>query len=125
MKKRALDTLEEMVKAMERYRGLIEDGAIFLLMAVFTAMKQILVDEGHIDWPKTFSKIFSNLFAGIGLYSFLLAYKPWYGEYPQKVGIIMIVTYTGSRLIDIIVDKFFVWLRNTDFKEIVRKIMNL
>jgi len=114
-----------MVKVMDRYRGLVEDGAIFLLMAVFTAMKQILVDDGEIDWTKTFSKIFTNIIAGVGFYSFLLAYKPWYGEYPQKVGIIMVVTYTGSKLIDIVVDKFFVWLRKTDFKEIIRKLMNL
>jgi hypothetical protein len=114
-----------MVKVMERYRGLIEDGAIFLLMAVFTAMKQLLVDDSEIDWPRTFSKIFTNLIAGVGFYSFLLAYKPWYCEYPQKVGIIMLVTYGGSRLIDIGIDKFFKWIRNTDFKDIIRKILDL
>jgi hypothetical protein len=112
-------------RAMERYRGLIEDGAIFLLMAVFTAMKQLLSDEGEINWRKTFAKIFTNLIAGVGLYSFLLSYKPWYGEYPQKIGVIMFVVYAGSRVIDIFVDKVFKWFKGIDMKEFIRKLFNL
>lgn len=99
---------------MERYRGLIEDGAIFLLMAVFTVMKQILVDEGQINWGKTFAKIFVNIIAGVGFYTFALSYKPWYGEYPQKIGVIMIVTYAGSKLIEIVVDKIYNFVRKKD-----------
>lgn len=110
---------------MEKYRGIFEDGAIFLLMSLFTALKQILADEGEIDWPRTFAKVFTNLIAGVGIYSFLLSYKPWYGEYPHKVGIIMIVVYAGSRVIDVVVDKFFTWLTKTDFKEILRKLFGL
>jgi hypothetical protein len=114
-----------MVKVMERYRGLIEDGAIFLLMAVFTAMKQILVDDGEIDWGRTITKIFVNLIAGVGVYSFLLSYQDWYGQYPQKVGIIMLVVYGGSRMIDLFVDALFKWLKNIDLKEVLKKLLNL
>ena len=114
-----------MVKAMERYRGLIEDGAIFALMAIFTAMKQILADEGEVDWGRTIAKIFVNLVAGVGLYTFVISYKPWASEFPQKVGVIMIVVYVGSRLIDLFVDKLFIWVKNLDIKDIIRKLMNL
>ena len=110
---------------MERYRGLVEDGFIFLLMAVFTAMKQLLAGEGEIDWRRTFAKIFVNMIAGVGIYSFLLSYKPWYGEYPQKVGVIMFVVYAGSRFIDLIVDKLFDWIKKTDFKELLRVLFNM
>lgn len=110
---------------MEKYRGLFEEAFIFLLMSVFTAMKQLINREGEIDWTSTFAKVFTNLVAGVGIYSFLLSYKDWYGQYPQKVGVIMFVVYSGSRIIDLFVDKFLDWLRNTDFKDIIRKIFNL
>ena len=112
-------------KAMERYKGLLEDGAIFLLMAIFTAMKQMLSGDGEINWGKTFAKVISNLIAGIGIYSFLLSYKPWFHEYPQKVGVIMFVVYAGSRFIDLVVDKLFDWFKTTDFKEIIRILFKL
>lgn len=106
---------------MERYQGIIEDIAIFVLMAVFSVIKQVVADDGEIPWKKVFTKIFSNFVAGAGFYSFLLAYKPWYGEYPQKVGVIMIVVYAGSRLIDVVVDAIY----KMDFKEIIKRWMNL
>jgi len=110
---------------MERYRGLIEDGAIFLLMSIFTALKQLLADDGEINWGKTFAKIITNLLAGVGIYSFLLSYKPWFHEYPQKIGVIMFVVYIGSRLIDLVVDKSFDWLKGVDFKAILRILLGM
>lgn len=110
-----------MVRVMEKYKELIEDGIILAIMSVFTVLKQMLNDEGRINWCKTLTKVFTNLVAGWGFYSFLLAYKPWYGEYPQKVGVIMITVYGGSRLIDVVVDTLY----NFDFKEIIRKWLNL
>jgi len=110
---------------MERYRALAEDGVIFLVMAVFSVIKQILMDEEVIDWRKLFAKLFVQVVAGVGFYSFLLSYKPWYGEYPQKVGIIMIVTYMGSRLIDLVVDKTFKWIRKVDLKVLIKKLLEL
>ena len=99
---------------MERYRGLIEDGAIFLLMAVFTVMKQLLVEEGEINWGKTFAKIFVNIVAGVGFYTFVISYDSWFSDYPQKVGTIMVVTYAGSKLIEIVVDKIYDFARKKD-----------
>ena len=110
---------------MERYRGLIEDGAIFLLMAVFTVMKQLLVEEGEINWSKSIAKVFVNFVAGVGFYTLLLSYQDWFGQYPQKVGVVMIVTYVGSKTIDIFVDKFYDWFKKFDFKDLIRRLMNL
>ena len=106
---------------MERYRGLLEDGVILLIMSVFTVLKQMINEEGSIHWGKTFAKVFVNLVAGWGFYSFLMAYKPWYGEYPQKVGVIMIMVYAGSKLIDLVVDAIYKF----NFKEIIRRWMGM
>jgi hypothetical protein len=108
-------------KAMEKYRGLIEDGVILGIMAVFTVLKQILAEEGQINWGKTLAKTFTNFVAGWGFYSFLQAYKPWYGEYPQKVGVIMVTVYGGSKLIDLVVEGIY----KLDFKEIIKRWLNL
>ena len=112
-------------RAMERYRGLIETGAIFLVGAVMSAMKQLLADEGEIDWRKTFARVLSNILAGVGIYSFLLSYRPWFNEYPQKIGVIMFLVYVGSRLIDVLVDKLFDWIKYTNFKEILRILFGI
>lgn len=110
-----------MAKAMERYKVLVEEGAIFLLMSVFTVLKQLVSEEGSINWGKSFAKVFINLISGWSLYSFLLAYKPWYGEYPQKIGVIMFVVYGGTKLIDLTIDAVY----KLNFKEIVKRWMGL
>ena len=108
-------------KAMERYRGLMEDGVILLVMSVFTVLKQLLGEEGAIHWGKTTAKVITNFIAGWGLYSFLQAYKPWYSEYPQKVGVIMFVVYGGSKLLDIMVDSVY----RLNWREILRRWLGL
>jgi hypothetical protein len=65
----------------------------------------LLAEEGKVDWLRIIFKTVSNLIAGIALYSFLVSYKPWYGEYPQKTGIIIVLVYAGSRGIDLIADR--------------------
>jgi hypothetical protein len=106
---------------MERYRNLLEDGVIIGIMAVFTVLKQMINEDGEIHWGRTIAKVFTNFVAGWGFYSFLMAYKPWYSEYPQKVGIIMITVYGGSKLIDVIVDAVY----KLDFKEIIKRWLGL
>ena len=106
---------------MERYRGFVEEGMIFMIMSIFTVLKQMLREGDDVDWKKSLIKVFTNLVAGWGFYSFLLAYKPWYGEYPQKIGVIMVMVYAGSKLIDIVVDAVYKF----DFKEIIKRWMGL
>lgn len=110
---------------MDRYRGLVEDGVIFLLMAVFTAIKQLLLEKGLINWAKTISKVFTNLIAGVGFYTFIISYEPWASKFPQKIGVIMMVVYAGSRLIDLVVDKLFEWFKTTDFKLIIKILFGI
>lgn len=107
--------------AMEKYRALFEEGIILVIMALFTLLKEMINQTGPIHWAKSAAKFFTNLVAGWGFYSFLLAYKPWYGEYPQKVGVIMVVVYGGSRIIDLVVDAIY----KLNFKEIIRRWMGL
>lgn len=110
---------------MDRLREFTEDSVIFLIMAIFSVMRNLIASDEPINWTKSIAKVFSNLVAGVGFYSFLLSYRPWYGEYPQKIGIIMVVTYTGSKLVDLLVDKLFIWLKGIDFKSIIRKLFDL
>lgn len=110
---------------MEEFTTLAEDGALFLIMSVFAVMKQMIAADEKIKWRLTFSKVFINLVAGIGFYSFLLSHRDWYANWPQKIGVIMLSVYVGSRLIDIIVDKFFKWIMDFDFKELLRRLFDL
>ena len=110
---------------MERFKGLADTTFWFLLMGLLTIIKQGMKEEGKWDWRRALSKFFVNVIAGVGFYSFLLSYKPWYGEYPQKVGVIMVVVYAGSSLIDIVTDKLIDAFRNGWVKEIVKKLFNL
>lgn len=110
---------------MERWRALAEDGVLFLIMSIFAVMKQMIGTGGRILWGQALTKLFTNLVAGVGFYSFLLSYKEWYGEYPQKVGVIMFVVYTGSRVIDTLVDRMFMWLKKINFKELIKKLLEL
>ena len=107
------------VKAMERFKPIIEagDAVILLIMAVFTFLKQSIAGTGKIDFRKAAIKVFTNFVAGWGFYSFALAYDPWMGDPPQKIGVIMIVTYAGSHLIDVIVEKLY----KLDWKAFIRK----
>jgi hypothetical protein len=109
-------------RAMERFRAFIEGDAIILaIMALFTFLKQSINEPGPIHWAKAFTKVFTNFVAGWGFFSLVMAYDARLGEYPQKVGVIMITVYAGSRLIDIVVDGLY----RLNFKEIIRRWMGL
>ena len=43
--------------------------------------------------------------AGWGLYSLLVGYKEWFGNYPQKVFVIMSVVYVGFQVLESIKKK--------------------
>ena len=87
---------------------------VFLTGGLFSGMKQLLSEEGKIDWLRLFLRMFSNLIAGVALYSFLISYKPWYGEYPQKTGIIIVLVYAGSRGIDLLADKVMEYIKKLE-----------
>jgi hypothetical protein len=95
---------------MEKWKWLWEEGLIFFAGSVFSAMKTLLGEEGEIDWFRILFKTISNVIAGIALYSFLIAYKPWYSEYPQKTGIIIVLVYAGSRGVDLVAEKVIKWI---------------
>jgi hypothetical protein len=106
-------------KAMERLRPIMEagDALILAIMAIFTFLKQSINEAGKINWTKGFVKIFTNFVAGWGFYYAIIAYWTELSQYPQKVPAIMVATYAGSRLIDIVVDKIY----QLNFKNILRK----
>lgn len=101
-------------RAMEKWKWVFEEGPIFLAGAIFSAMKTILSDEGPIDWLKIIVRTVSNVIGGVALYSFLISYKPWYGEYPQKTGVIIVLVYAGSRGIDLLADKVVTWIKRIE-----------
>jgi hypothetical protein len=95
---------------MEKWKWILEEGVIFLAGTIFSAMKTLLGEEGEIMWLRIFLKAFSNLIAGVALYSFLISYKPCYSEYPQKTGVIIVLVYAGSRGVDLIAEKVLKWV---------------
>ena len=111
---------------MERLRELLKnDGLIFLIMGILAVMKDMVSTDTAINWRKALSKLFIKIVAGVGFYSFLLSYKPWYGEYPQKIGVIMVAVYMGDKIIDIFVEKGFAWLKKFDIKTFIKKMLEL
>ena len=110
---------------MDRFRGLAEDSAIFLVMSIFSVIRTMISSDKPIEWGRSIARMFSNLVAGVGFYSFLLSYKEWYGEYPQKIGVIMFVTYAGSRVVDLFTDKIYTWIKKTDIRQLIKNIIDL
>lgn len=106
---------------MERFRALAEDSLIFLVMAIFSVMREGLKSDKAINWRKTFMRVFTNFVAGVGFYSFLISYKPWFSQYPQKIGTVMVVVYAGSHLIDIVVDKIYEGITLENLKKLINK----
>lgn len=106
---------------MERLKSLVETGAIFTIMAIFAVMKDALSKDGVINWKKSFMKGFVNFVAGVGFYSAIIAYKPNLDNYPQRIFVIMFVTYIGSKLLDIMVDKVYESVTLDNIKKFVNK----
>jgi hypothetical protein len=106
-------------RAMERLRPIMEagDAIILAIMALFTFLKQSINEAGKINWTKGLIKVFTNFVAGWGFYYAIIAYWSELSEYPQKVPAIMIATYAGSRLIDVVVDALY----RINIKEILKK----
>lgn len=107
---------------MERIRSIIETGSIFAIMAVFSVMKEALSKEGAINWKKSFMKGFVNFVAGVSFYSVLISYKPQIDNYPQRIGAIMFVTYIGSKLLDILVDRTYDFFKKENLKSFINKL---
>lgn len=111
---------------MQKYIDNLPDTVFwFLVMGLLTVIKEGIKTAGEWSWRRSSSKFLANVIAGAGFYSFLLSYKPWYGEYPQKIGVIMLVVYVGSSLIDIVTDKIIDGFKNGWAKDVVRKLFNL
>lgn len=105
---------------MDKMKDLIEIIFWFVIMGIFSVLKHGLKKESKWNIWKSLSKFFVNVIAGVGFYSFLLSYNQWHGEYPQKIGVIMFVTYIGSRLIDLLVDKTLDGLRAMNIKDFLK-----
>lgn len=110
---------------MERFRGLGETLLLFIVMGIFSIIQSGLRKRSKWNIWKSLGKFFVNVVAGVGFYSFLLSYDGWHGEYPQKIGVIMLATYIGSRLIDLVVDKSFDALKRMDIKEFIKHMLKL
>jgi hypothetical protein len=85
---------------MEDYFAYTETALIFLLMGAFSVIMQINKEEQKVSFPKIFQKFYMNIIAGWGIYSALIGYEEWFGNYPQKVFIIMTVTLLGVKAFD-------------------------
>jgi|SRR5210317_649618 len=109
-------------KAMERIRPILEagDAIILAIMALFTYLKKSIDHTGRIDWTKALVKVFTNFVAGWGFYYALISYWVQLSELPQKVPAIMVATYAGSRMIDVVVD----WLYTINIREAIKRWMN-
>lgn len=110
---------------MDRFQGVGETILWFILMGVFSLLQSGLSKPEKWNVWKALGKFFVNVVAGVGFYSFLLSYKSWFGDYPQKIGVIMLATYIGSRLIDLLVDKSFDALKKMDIKEFIKHMLKL
>ena len=106
-------------------RDLVEVILLFLVMAIFSVAKRGLNREENWNIGKTLTKVFVNFIAGVSLYSVLISYDERFGDYPQKLGVAMFVTYIGSKVIDILVDKTFDNLSWKKIKEYLIKLIEL
>ena len=111
---------------MERLKELLRnEGVIFIFMGIVAVMRDMLSKKDKIYWHQLGLKFLTKVSTGVGLYTFLLSYKPWYGQYPQKIGVIMIAVYIGDKVIDIFMEKMFRWLYKFDIKTLIKKLFDL
>lgn len=111
---------------MERLKELLRnEGLIFIIMGVVAVMRDMLSKKDKIFWCPLLIKFFTKVSTGAGFYAFLLSYKPWYGQYPQKIGVIMIAVYIGDKVIDIFIEKILKWLYKFDIKTLIKKLFDL
>lgn len=106
-------------------RDLIEVVLLFLVMAIFSVAKKGLNETRNWNITKSLIKVFITFIAGVSLYSFLISYDRWFGDYPQKLGVAMLLTYTGDKIIDILIDKMFDNLSWKSIKDYLMKILKL
>jgi len=97
----------------------------FILMGFLAIMKEGMGRKTPWEWKTAFVKFLTNIIAGVGFYSFILSYWPWYGENPQRIWVIMIVVYGGNTFIDIVINKIAMFLKGFDMKELIKKLFNL
>jgi hypothetical protein len=111
---------------MERLRELLRnDGVIFLFMGVLAVMKEMISTTERINLRLVGIKLFIKIASGVGFYSFLLSYKEWYGQYPQKIGIIMVCVFAGDKVIDIVIDRIYYYFNRFDIKTLMKKLFDL
>jgi len=110
---------------MDKFKDLIETSAWFILMGLLTVIKDGMGHEKAWNWKLSAAKFFTNIVAGVGFYSFVLSYKPYYGEYPQKIWVIMLVVYGGNKFIDAIVERIAIMIKKFSFKKFIQKIIEL
>lgn len=82
------------------YFAYTETALIFLLMGAFSVIMQINKEEKEVKFSKVFQKFYMNVIAGWGIYSAMIGYEEWFGNYPQKIFVIMTVTLMGVKAFD-------------------------
>lgn len=105
-------------------RNLVEVIIVFLVMAISSVARKGINKTSNWDIGKTLTKVFVNFIAGVSLYSLLLSYSGWFGDYPQKLGVAMFVTYIGEKVVDVAVEEVFKKMSIEAIKKYILKIIN-
>ena len=87
---------------MKNYQDLIETIIIFLIMGILSVIAKLQKSETKLNLRQKFNIFYINTVAGWGVYSLLIGYKEWFGNYPQKVFTIMSVVYVGFEVLEYI-----------------------
>ena len=83
-------------------REILETILIFLIMGILSVIAKLQKSESKLNLREKFNIFYVNTVAGWGLFSLLVSYKDWFGNYPQKVFTIMTVVYVGFNVLEYI-----------------------
>lgn len=72
----------------------------FIIMGVFTVVVKISNSQTRLNFKQIFATLYINMVAGWGIFSLLTSWNSWFGVPPQKVFVILAVTYGGYDAID-------------------------
>ena len=73
---------------------------IFIIMGTLKLVATIAGSNTKISIRQKFNVFYVNTVAGWGFFSLLISYDDWFGKLPQKIFIIMSVTYVGFNILN-------------------------